>query len=81
MKKACIGKEDFSKGKVAISGWGKGSGSNLKWTYLQLMSRDRCREIMAEVEVPWPLPTITENMVCALDNDYVSTGCAGDSGG
>ena len=43
------------------------------------MSRDTCSEIMAEV--PRLLPTITENMVCALDNDYVSTGCAGDSGG
>ena len=42
------------------------------------MSRDRCREIMAEVP-EWP--KVTEKMVCARDNDYVSTGCLGDSGG
>ena len=77
IKMACLGTEDSSNGKVAISGWGIGSGSNLNWTYLQLMSRDRCREILAEV----PSPKVTEKMVCARDNDYLSTGCLYDSGG
>ena len=75
--------EDYCNHKVAISGWGIGSQSNLKWAYLQLMARDTCNEIMAEA--PWPpgmpILTVTEKMICARDNDFVSTGCFGDSGG
>ena len=68
---------------MAISGWGKGSGSNLKWAYLQLITRDICSEIMAEAPMPpgMPRPIVTEKMICARDNDFVSTGCFGDSGG
>ena len=80
---ACLGTEDYSNGKVAISGWGIGSESNLKWAYLQLMTRDTCSKIMAEAPMPpgMPRPPFTEKMICARDNDYVSTICWGDSGG
>ena len=75
--------KEYRNRKVAISGWGKGSGSNLKWAYLQLISRDICSEIMAEAPMPpgMPRPIVTEKMICARDNDFVSTGCFGDSGG
>ena len=75
--------EEYCNRKVAMSGWGIGSESNLKWAYLQLMTRDTCSKIMAEAPMPpgMPRPPFTDKMICARDNDYVSTICYGDSGG
>ena len=75
--------KEYYNPPLAISGWGNGSGSNLKWAYLQLMTIDTCSKIMAEAPMPpgMPRPPFTEKMICARDNDYVSTVCWGDSGG
>ena len=75
--------KEYPNSKAVISGWGTESGSNLKWAYLQLITRDICSEIMAEAPMPpgMPRPIVTEKMICARDNDFVSTGCFGDSGG
>ena len=85
---ACIGTKDPADGTdtVIVSGWGVGSGDTLHWANLTIVPRDQCRKIVDSnpPDKPDPGLEITNQMLCAADNDGIgkpSSGCYGDSGG